>query len=260
MANSKYEYVKEFEVDDKLPLYNWIVVRIDGCHFKRFTTDHGFDKPNDECGLNLMNSCAAAMFDRFADIVIAYGFSDEYSFIWKESTEFHERRKSKILSLSVSFFTGVYIRNWEKFFPKNDLKDTPCFDARVICYPKARIIKHYLEYKQTDCHVNNQYNTCFWVLVKSGKTVGEAQKFLMGTHKKEKNDLLFIQHAINYKELPAIFRKGSFVYRKRVEETVKLDSNGRPILRSRNKVVVGHDDLNDQFWKNHSYILLKKKI
>lgn len=36
MANSKYEYVKKFEIDDKLPPHNWIVVRIDGCHFHRW--------------------------------------------------------------------------------------------------------------------------------------------------------------------------------------------------------------------------------
>jgi tRNA(His) guanylyltransferase len=39
MANSKYEYVKrEFEFDRRLPPSNWIVVRIDGCHFHRYMT------------------------------------------------------------------------------------------------------------------------------------------------------------------------------------------------------------------------------
>jgi hypothetical protein len=37
MANSEYEYVKrEFEFDRRLPPSNWIVVRIDGCHFHRY--------------------------------------------------------------------------------------------------------------------------------------------------------------------------------------------------------------------------------
>ena len=39
MANSEYEYVKrEFEFDRCLPPSNWIVVRIDGCHFHRYTS------------------------------------------------------------------------------------------------------------------------------------------------------------------------------------------------------------------------------
>ncbi|RWV86026.1 hypothetical protein BHE74_00015941 [Ensete ventricosum] len=57
MANSKYDYVKKFENDDRLPPSSWIVVRIDGRHFHRFSAEHAFAKPNDENALNLMNSC-----------------------------------------------------------------------------------------------------------------------------------------------------------------------------------------------------------
>jgi tRNA(His) guanylyltransferase len=74
MANSKYEYVKEFELDDRLPPSNWIIVRIDGCHFHRFSSIHEFEKPNDSSALCLMNSCASSMLDQFPDIVFAYGF------------------------------------------------------------------------------------------------------------------------------------------------------------------------------------------
>ena len=39
MANSKYEYVKrEFEFDRRLPASNFIVVRIDGCNFHRYSS------------------------------------------------------------------------------------------------------------------------------------------------------------------------------------------------------------------------------
>lgn len=36
MANSKYEYVKSYEVDDEVFLPNFIVVQINGRGFKRF--------------------------------------------------------------------------------------------------------------------------------------------------------------------------------------------------------------------------------
>ena len=35
MANSKYEYVKAFELSDNLLPHTWIVVRIDGRGFTR---------------------------------------------------------------------------------------------------------------------------------------------------------------------------------------------------------------------------------
>ena len=55
---SKYEYVKKFETDDRLLPNCWMVVRIDGKAFHRFSDTHEFSKPNDLNALNLMNAVA----------------------------------------------------------------------------------------------------------------------------------------------------------------------------------------------------------
>lgn len=47
MTNSRYEYVKHFETDDRIIPNCWIVVRIDGKSFHKFCTAHEFEKPND---------------------------------------------------------------------------------------------------------------------------------------------------------------------------------------------------------------------
>lgn len=103
MAKSKYEYVRKFEQNDQCLLNCWIVIRIDGRNFHRYTTralktsaqqdtaiscvfflifrfsdGHGFEKPNDPRALHLMNKCAETVMKEFTDIVIAYGQSDEY--------------------------------------------------------------------------------------------------------------------------------------------------------------------------------------
>ena len=44
----------------------------------RFSDEHGFEKPNDQRALQLMNICAETVMREFTDIVIAYGQSDEY--------------------------------------------------------------------------------------------------------------------------------------------------------------------------------------
>ncbi|KAK8963579.1 tRNA(His) guanylyltransferase 1 [Platanthera guangdongensis] len=256
MANSKYEYVKKFEMEDKLPPCNWIIVRIDGWHFHGFSDTHEFDKPNDENALNLMNSCAVSMAEHFTDIVFAYGVSDEYSFIWSERSQSYGRRASKILSLCVSYFTSMYVIKWKDFFPQKDLKKPPCFDGRIVLYPRVKMVRDYLCWRQVDCHINNQYNTCCWMLIKSGKSEKEAQELLKGTLAKDKNELLFQQFGINYNELPDIFRKGSCVYKDYAEETVKVDTCGNPVKRRRERVVVGHFDIiGDGFWDEHPYIL-----
>jgi len=78
MAKSKFEYVKKFEIMDPLLPNTWMVVRIDGRAFHKFSDVHAFEKPNDIRGLQLMNKCALEVCKEFQDIVIAYGESDEY--------------------------------------------------------------------------------------------------------------------------------------------------------------------------------------
>lgn len=50
MANSRFDYVRTFESDDAILPNCWIVVRIDGKAFHKFTQKHDFDKPNDDNG------------------------------------------------------------------------------------------------------------------------------------------------------------------------------------------------------------------
>lgn len=73
MANSKFEYVKQFEQSHVLLPSTFIVVRLDGRAFTPFCELHKFEKPNDIRALKLMNKAAKEVMKSFTDIVIAYG-------------------------------------------------------------------------------------------------------------------------------------------------------------------------------------------
>ena len=45
------------------------------------TKVYGFERPNDQRGLNLINSAATAVLKHIPDISIAYGVSDELRFV-----------------------------------------------------------------------------------------------------------------------------------------------------------------------------------
>ncbi|KAJ7548619.1 hypothetical protein O6H91_07G019600 [Diphasiastrum complanatum] len=255
MAKSKYEYVKSFELADHLLPHTWIVVRIDGRSFHRFSKDHQFKRPNDEQALRLMNECAKAVMEDISDIVFAYGVSDEYSFVFRKTSSLYERRSSKLMSILASLFASTYVMKWSQFFPDKKLQYAPCFDGRAVCYPTEAILLDYLAWRQVDCHINNQYNTCLWMLVEAGKSSEDAQKILKGTQADYKNELLYTQFGINYSTLPEIFRKGSSLFRRKEEEIVKF-KDGLPIKRIRSKVVVEHCDIiSQQFWEEHAYII-----
>lgn len=80
MAKSRFEYVKQYERLDRLLPETYIVIRIDGKGFHKFTKKHDFEKPNDLRCLNLMNAAARVVMSEFTDIVLAYGDSDEYRY------------------------------------------------------------------------------------------------------------------------------------------------------------------------------------
>ena len=87
------------------------------------------------------------------------------------------RRSSKHVSRLTSF-TGNYVRLWPDFLPDTPLTATPLFDGRAVLYPTDQALRDYLSWRQADTHINNQYNTCFWALVKDGKSPTGAQAIL----------------------------------------------------------------------------------
>ncbi|EGG18533.1 tRNA-histidine guanylyltransferase 1 [Cavenderia fasciculata] len=257
MANSKYEYVKAFEMPDTLIPNTWIVVRVDGRSFHKFTTKHEYAKPNDDRGLNLMNRCALETSKEFTDIVLAFGESDEYSFVIRKSCNIFERRSSKISSSIVSYFTSQFVYRWKEYFGEYALQYPPTFDSRAVCYPSDQNMRDYLSWRQADTHINNMYNTCYWALVlQGGCTPKEAEQTLCGTLSDAKNEILFTRFNINYNNLPQMYRKGSVIYRKMVTEQGIDSRTNEPTTKSKKRLVIDHIDIiADKFWNDNPDLL-----
>lgn len=168
MANSKFEYVRNFEIEDKVLPNCWIVVRVDGRNFHKFSDKHEFVKPNDLRAINLMNKSAMTVMQEFKDVLIAYGQSDEYSFVLRKDSTLYNRRGSKIMTYINSLFSSSYVYFWSHYFKEVKLKYPPAFDSRIVLYPTDDNLKDYLSWRQADCHINNLYNTTFWNLVLKG--------------------------------------------------------------------------------------------
>ncbi|SBS81086.1 tRNAHis guanylyltransferase, putative [Plasmodium ovale curtisi] len=224
MANSKFAYVKSFEEERKILPNCYFVLRIDGSNFKNFTKVHEYKKPNDKRGLELMNACAMNVLNKYDEIDICYGHSDEYSFVFKKNTKLWNRRYNKLLSNLVSYFTSCFMFNWNFYFDQK-LMYPPSFDGRIIVYPTEKEIKDYLSWRQIDCHINTQYNECFWNLIlKCNYTKEQAYKSLLTTQTKHKNELLYTRFNINYNDIPQIFKRGTIIIRNKHLKQ-KLTSN-----------------------------------
>lgn len=115
----------------------YLVVRLDGKGFHRFSERHNFAKPNDARALHLMNAAAMHVmnsdFGQQGRVMLAFGESDEFSFVLHKDCALFNRRVDKIASTCVSLFTSFYVRLWPKFFPNEPLdvdEPGPSFDAR----------------------------------------------------------------------------------------------------------------------------------
>ncbi|KAK3856071.1 hypothetical protein Pcinc_037570 [Petrolisthes cinctipes] len=95
---NKHSYLRAFEKNAPLLPETWIVVRVDGKGFHKFSERHDFRKPNDKRSLELMNRAAISVMNTHTDIMMAYGQSDEYSFIIrKDSTLLPRKENSTVL-------------------------------------------------------------------------------------------------------------------------------------------------------------------
>ena len=100
MANTKYAYVRGFELPDPLLPDTFMLFRLDGHSFHRldiylsistvfmlktwyyrFSDEHEFKKPNDVRALQLMDHAATHLMEEYPDIVLAFGESDEYRLV-----------------------------------------------------------------------------------------------------------------------------------------------------------------------------------
>ncbi|NWJ09643.1 THG1 guanylyltransferase, partial [Crypturellus undulatus] len=265
MAKSKFEYVRDFEADDALLPNCWIVVRLDGRNFHRFAEQHEFKKPNDDRALHLMTKCAETVMQELEDIAIAYGQSDEYSFVFKKKSKWFKRRASKFMTHVVSQFASSYVFYWKDYFKDQRLLYPPGFDGRIVLYPSNQNLKDYLSWRQADCHINNLYNTVFWMLVqRSGLTPVQAQDRLQGTLAGDKNEILFSEFNINYNNEPLMYRKGTVLIWQKVNEVItkkiklpkETEEKEVEVTRTRTKVVPLHCDIiGDQFWEEYPEIL-----
>ncbi|XP_031601147.1 probable tRNA(His) guanylyltransferase isoform X1 [Oreochromis aureus] len=264
MAKSKFEYVRNFEADDTCLRNCYIVVRLDGRNFHKFAEQHKFAKPNDDRALGLMRKSAHSVMEELEDIVIAYGQSDEFSFVFKRSSTWFKRRASKLMTHVASQFSSSYVFYWKEFFENQPLLYPPGFDGRVVLYPSNRNLRDYLSWRQADCHINNLYNTLFWMLVqRKGLSTTQAEDRLKGTLAGDKNEILFTEFGINYNNESAVHKKGTtLIWEKRDETIIKRiklpngEEKDMPVTRSRRRVEAYHCDLiGEQFWEEHPDIL-----
>uniref|UniRef100_A0A673VQI7 Probable tRNA(His) guanylyltransferase n=1 Tax=Salmo trutta TaxID=8032 RepID=A0A673VQI7_SALTR len=187
--------------------------------------------------MGLMTRSTRSVMEDLDDIIISYGQSDEFSFVFK--------RISVVLFLCVA---SQLSSSYPLLYP-------PGFDGRVVLYPSNRNLRDFLSWRQAD----SPCIPVFWRLVqKGGLTTTQAEDRLKRTLAADKNEILFSEFDINYNKEPVVHRNRPNEEEETVTKSVKLPNEEEevPVTRTRRRVSAHHCDvIGDEFWEEHPNIL-----
>jgi tRNA(His) guanylyltransferase len=231
--------MKEYEqcYNYKLPNRSYIIVRLDGVGFSKYTKQ--FDKPFDDVLSNVMDSTTVELCKQFQP-KLGFTQSDEISLIFTtidniDAETIYDGKIQKIASILASFATKSF--NFKmlqamtlKYSPEelqtkilsDELPEiTATFDARVFVIPDITEVYNYFVWRQQDCTRNS---------ISMAASANFPHKLLEGVSGDKKQDMLFTEKGINWNEYAVKYKRGVVVKKSTIDFGVE---NGKPMLRTK---------------------------
>ena len=180
-----------------MPADKWVIVRVDGRGFSKFTQQH-FEKPFDARFHDLMEQTARAVRQEW-DGIYAYFESDEISLLRPRDFTHFGRGWEKLVSLCAATATAHFTRA---------SGEIALFDARIWVGDDRESVADYFRWRQSDaarCALNGW---CYWTLRAQNQSARAATRALDGLTQTSKEELLR-EHGVIWDELPMWQRRGA---------------------------------------------------
>lgn len=208
----------------RVPREKWVVIRVDGRGFSRFTQAH-FDKPFDARFHELMVETAQTLLEEW-DGIFAYTESDEISLLLTRDWSHFDREVEKIVSLTAATASVAFsLASGQKAH----------FDSRIWLGESIEDVMDYFRWRQSDalrCALNGW---CYWTLRGEGQSVRQATAALEKQTSEQKIELLS-GHDVNFAELPLWQRRGVGLHWESYEKTGYNPRNGQAETARRRRV------------------------
>ena len=204
----------------------WVVIRVDGRGFSRFTEPR-FEKPFDERFHAMMTAAASALLVELQGLY-AYTESDEISVLLRRDWDQFDRSLEKAVSISAGIASAAFTLA---------CGEAAHFDSRVWLGVSDEHVVDYFRWRQADatrCALNGW---CYWTLRKEGSSVAQATKELDGMTVSGKNELLFARR-INFNDVPLWQRRGTGLYWQEYEKEGFDPIRNTPVTALRRRVFV----------------------
>ena len=204
----------------------WIILRLDGRSFSRFTETR-FEKPFDSRFHDGMVQTAQAVLEDFQGLY-AYTESDEISVLFPRAWDLFDRELEKVISLSASTASAALSLTFGTRIQ---------FDSRAILAAEDEQVVDYFRWRQADASRCALNGWTYWTLRKAGRGVAQATAALEGKSVADKNEMLF-QAGINFNELPLWQRRGTGLYWEQYEREGYNPKLNQKVFTTRRRIKV----------------------
>lgn len=183
--------------DVNVPEGLWIIIRVDGRSFTKFTQDMELSKPFDLAFSTWMVGVTELLLTEFQGMY-AYTESDEISVLLPPDFEMFNRSIDKLTSVSAGIASAEF----------TDLCHVPAhFDSRLWIGVTDESVIDYFSWRQADAARCSLNGWVFYTMLKNGLSRRKATQIMKGMPRSEKHDYL-MANEINFNELPKWQRRG----------------------------------------------------
>ena len=233
--------VYEQSLDQTILPDMYMVARLDGRGFTKFTKKAGFEKPFDEGFRNLMNDTVKYLMTK-SGFNFIYGFteSDEISLLFVPDDQTFGRKVRKLNTTLAGCASAYFTIRYKEYLYNHPIKDTKfdicTFDCRIIPLPNKDRVADCFLWRQEDANRNALNGWCYWTLRKEGESSRKATSILSGKGNDFKNELLF-QKGINYNDVPGWQKRGIGFTFEEVEKEGMNPITGEKVKTKRRELV-----------------------
>lgn len=184
---------------------SYIIIRVDGRNFHKYTSATRVARPFDENFNRRMVKVGYEVMGEFNGLY-AQTHSDECSVLLSADSEIFDRRHEKIVSVGASVATSAFAEaDCDRAFEVE--MDAPTFDAHLSIWSREEDVIDYFHWRYVDSWINCVSAYAYWTLRHNGDTKREAHRKTQIDHH-EKHDLLHT-FGINAAKLPPWQKNGT---------------------------------------------------
>lgn len=246
------EFMRQYEksLDQIIPPYNYIIARLDGRSFSKFTEDQNFKKPFDDTFHDYMTQTTKYLMENSGfRIIYGYTESDEISLLFHLHENSFNRKTRKIISTLAG--TASAFMSLKTNVPVS-------FDCRIIPLPNKELVYDYFAWRQEDSKRNSLNTYAYWTLRHNKFSPHQATSTLEHATIEEKRNILE-KYGIQYDTVPDWQKRGTGCYFQTVNKTGYNPITKKHIQTKRQKLVVDeHVPVRHEYKKLIEYILEKQ--